>query len=61
MSDLTLVGEPVRFLSQIDRSFDSVSKPMPDKVDLRFPNPVDLAQFTATCFIHDNKLVVNRP
>lgn len=54
-------GAAILVLSQIDRSFDPVSKPMPDKVDLRLPNPVDLAQFTATCFIHDNKLVVNRP
>jgi hypothetical protein len=45
-------------VSQIDRSFDIKSKPLPDLADVRRPNPVDLGLFTKTCFLHDGELKV---
>lgn len=45
-------------VSQIDRSFDVKSKPLPDLADVRLPNPIDLALFTKTCFLHNGKLDV---
>lgn len=43
------------FLSQIDRSFDPQNKPLPDLQDIRLPNPVDIALFSKTCFLHQGK------
>ena len=46
-------GAVVIFLSQIDRSYDSSSKPCPDIEDLRLPNPLDVKVFSKTCFLHE--------
>jgi replicative DNA helicase len=46
-------GVVIIFLSQIDRSFDSANKLCPGLEDLRLPNPLDVALFTKTCFVHD--------
>lgn len=40
-------------ISQIDRSFELSEKSIPDKSDLRLPNPVDLSAFDKFCFLHD--------
>jgi replicative DNA helicase len=45
-------GVVVIFLAQIDRSYDSSSKPCPDLDDLRLPNPLDVRVFSKTCFLH---------
>ncbi len=46
-------GTILGFISQIDRSFDPESKPLPDIGDLRLPNLVDLGLFDKACFLHD--------
>ncbi len=46
-------------ISQIDRSFDLEGKPLPDVTDVRLPNPVDLALFTKTCFLHNGEMRVD--
>ena len=43
-------------ISQIDRSFDPDSKPMPDMADIRLPNPLQLSVFTKACFVHDGEI-----
>ena len=40
------------FLSQIDRSYDSSTKSIPDLQDVRLPNPLNLSLFNKTCFLH---------
>lgn len=40
------------FLSQIDRSYEGSSRPFPEIVDVRLPNPLDLALFDKTCFVN---------
>src|SRR3546814_7575967 len=42
-------------ISQIDRSFDMEGKPLPNLSNVRLPNPVDLALFTKTCFLHNGE------
>lgn len=49
-------GLIIAFLSQIDRSFDPVKKPLPDVDDVRLPNPLDLKLFDKTCFLHDGEI-----
>ena len=49
-------GSILILISQIDRAFDSASKPLPDLSDVRLPNPVDLGIFTKACFLHDGKV-----
>jgi hypothetical protein len=39
------------FVSQIDRAYDAAVKPLPDIADVRLPNPIDLSQFSRTCFL----------
>ncbi len=46
-------GTILGFISQIDRTFDPQSKPLPDIGDLRLPNLVDLGLFDKACFLHD--------
>jgi predicted ATP-dependent serine protease len=46
-------------ISQIDRSFDMEGKSLPDLSNVRLPNPVDLALFSKTCFLHDGRLQVD--
>jgi replicative DNA helicase len=50
-------GATIIAMSQIDRSFDRTGKALPDLSDVRLPNPVDLAIFTKTCFLHDGELL----
>lgn len=40
------------FISQIDRRYDPVAKPVPDLTDVRLPNPLDLKLFDKTCFLN---------
>lgn len=44
------------FISQIDRSFDLSGKPMPDRSDIRLPNPLDLSVFHKCFFLHEGKI-----
>jgi replicative DNA helicase len=43
------------FLSQIDRSYNPESKPLPDMQDIRLPNRVDMNLFSKACFLHEGK------
>ena len=45
-------------MSQIDRSFDFKSKRLPELSDVRLPNPVNLALFTKTCFMHEGEVLL---
>lgn len=45
-------GHILVFLSQIDRSYDPSSKPLPDLDDVRLPNPLDLTLFDQSCFLN---------
>ncbi|NUS20280.1 MAG: DNA helicase [Mesorhizobium sp.] len=44
------------FISQIDRSYDSASKPFPDIGDIRLPNPLDLSLFDKACFLNKGEI-----
>jgi replicative DNA helicase len=44
------------FISQIDRSFDPESRPIPDLRDIRLPNAFDLGLFSKACFLHDGEV-----
>ncbi|AFL50810.1 replicative DNA helicase [Sinorhizobium fredii] len=44
------------FISQIDRSYDPLTKPCPDVRDVRLPNPLDLQVFNKTCFLNKGEL-----
>lgn len=46
-------GIIVIIISQIDRSYDPVAKPLPDISDVRLPNRLDLNLFTKTIFMRD--------
>lgn len=41
------------FVSQIHRNYDPTNRPIPSMKDVRLPNPLDLALFDKTCFLHD--------
>jgi replicative DNA helicase len=43
-------------LSQIDRSYDSTKRTIPDLSDVRLPNPVDLSLFDRTCFLNQGEM-----
>jgi replicative DNA helicase len=43
------------FISQIDRTYDPESKPLPDMQDIRLPNKVDVGLFSKACFPHEGK------
>lgn len=49
-------GLIIVFVSQINRSFDSAAKPIPEIADVRRPNPLDLTVFSKTCFLHDGQV-----
>jgi len=49
-------GITIVVLSQIDRLYDLATKPLPDILDVRLPNPIDLKLFTKTVFINDGKV-----
>lgn len=44
------------FISQIDRSFDAQTKPVPSLADVRLPNPLDLGLFSKTCFLNEGRV-----
>ncbi len=44
------------FISQIDRTYDPAVKPMPDRADVRLPNPLDLGHFGMSCFLNDGRI-----
>lgn len=44
------------FISQIDRSYDPVLKPCPDRGDIRLPNPLDLSLFDKACFLNEGEI-----
>ena len=52
--------ELVEFLgkkfSRIDRRFDASPAALPGIADVRLPNPLDLALFSKTCFLHDGEI-----
>lgn len=49
-------GVTIVFISQIDRGFDPERKPVPGLEDIRLPNPLDLALFDKTCFLHGKEV-----
>lgn len=52
-------GHSVVLISQIDRSFDPATKPLPELADIRLPNPLDLNLFSKTVFLHNGDLNLN--
>jgi replicative DNA helicase len=44
------------FISQIDRSYDPLTKPCPGLEDVRLPNPLDLTLFRKTCFLNNGEV-----
>ena len=46
-------GVIIVMISQIDRSYDPIAKPLPDVSDVRLPNSLDLNLFTKTIFLND--------
>jgi replicative DNA helicase len=44
------------FISQIDRSYDPLTKPCPSLKDVRLPNPLDLNLFSKTCFLNNGEI-----
>ncbi len=48
-------GAVLGFMSQIDRSFDTGGKRLPDIGDVRLPNFVDLGLFSKACFVHNGE------
>jgi replicative DNA helicase len=49
-------GVIIVFISQIDRSYDPLTKPFPDLKDVRLPNPLDLKLFDKTCFLNNGEV-----
>jgi replicative DNA helicase len=45
-------GVVLGFISQIDRTFDSERRKLPDLRDVRMPNTIDLTLFSKACFLH---------
>lgn len=52
-------GLIVVFISQIDRSYDPVAKPLPGLADVRLPNPLDLSLLNWTCFLNNGAIQVS--
>lgn len=48
-------GIVLGFISQIDRSFETDGKRLPDIRDVRLPNFVDLGLFSKACFLHNGE------
>jgi replicative DNA helicase len=44
------------FISQIERSYDPLTKPCPGLEDVRLPNPLDLSLFSKTCFLNNGEV-----
>ncbi|MFS8048382.1 DNA helicase [Rhizobium sp. BR 314] len=51
-------GAIIVFISQIDRSYDTALKPVPDLEDVRLPNPLDLKLFDKMFFLHDGQVQI---
>ena len=51
-----MAGLIIIMISQIDRTYDPTTKPLPSIVDIRMPNPLDLNLFTKTVFINDGQV-----
>lgn len=49
-------GSVFAFISQIDRAYDSATKPLPNMEDVRLPNKVDVGLFSKACFLHEGKV-----
>jgi replicative DNA helicase len=49
-------GLIIVFISQIDRSYDPLTKPCPGLEDVRLPNPLDLKLFSKTCFLNNGEV-----
>jgi replicative DNA helicase len=49
-------GLIIVFISQIDRSYDPLTKPCPDLEDVKLPNPLDLRLFSKTCFLNNGEV-----
>lgn len=49
-------GLIIVFISQIDRSYDPLTKSCPDLEDVRLPNPLDLKLFNKTCFLNNGEV-----
>ena len=47
------------FISQIDRSYDPLERPLPGLADVRLPNPLNLNQFDKTCFMNRGSIHVS--
>lgn len=43
-------------ISQIDRSYDPGTKLLPDRGDVRLPNPLDLTLFDRACFLNQGQI-----
>jgi replicative DNA helicase len=50
-----ITGVVFAFIAQIDRSFETSSKRLPDIGDIRMPNLVDLGLFAKACFVHNGE------
>lgn len=51
-------GVVIAFIAQIDRSYDPLTKPLPDTADIRLPNAMDLSLFSKTCFLHNGEVAL---
>jgi replicative DNA helicase len=49
-------GIIIVLLSQIDRSFEPMTKPLPDITDIRLPNPLDFKLFSKTIFLNNGEI-----
>lgn len=49
-------GVILAFTSQIDRSYDPRTKPLPDVRDIRLPNKIDVGLFSKACFLQGDKM-----
>ncbi len=49
-------GIVLAFISQIDRSFETDGKGLPDLADVRLPNRLDLTLFDKACFLHNREV-----
>jgi len=49
-------GATIIMLSQIHRSFELSTKPIPDVDDIKLPNQVNLSKFSKTCFLHNGQI-----
>ena len=52
-------GTTLVLITQIDRSYDPSAKACPDLEDVRLADPLDLAPFDKTCFLHGGEVRVS--